>query len=59
MMEDEKKEYDELLKKVDDVEFVPEEKLEEMDFYELAYYMQTLNQVSKLGDDESREEDGE
>ena len=50
------KEYDELLKNIDEIELVPEEELENMDFYELAFYMQTLNQLSELNPEQKRGE---
>lgn len=56
MIED-NKEYEELLKKIDDIELVSEEQLKDMDFYELAYYMQTLNQISTLDNNNVKEED--
>ena len=45
---------DELLKKIDDIELVKEEDLKDLDFYELAYYMQNLNIIDSLN-----QEDGE
>lgn len=51
------KEYDELLKNIDEIELVPEEELENMDFYELAFYMQTLNQLSELNPEQKRGEE--
>ena len=48
------KKVDELLKKIDDIELVSEDELNDMDFYELAYYMQNLNIIDSLN-----QEDGE
>ena len=50
------KDIKELKEKVDNIELVPDEELKNMDFYELAYYMQTLNMIDDLLNDE---EDGE
>ena len=55
-MEDEK-ELKDILKKVDDTELVPNEDLKDMDFYQLAYYMQTLNAIDALGNEEDETED--
>lgn len=41
----------EFLKKIDNIELVSDEELAKMDFYELAFYMQSLNQISLLGED--------
>ena len=50
-MNDSDKKVDELLKKIDDVQLVSEKEFKNMDFYELAYYMQTLNQIDELADE--------
>ncbi len=55
MDEKEKLEYNDLLKKIDDVQLIPKEELDNMDFYDLCYYMQTLNQIDSLSDTESEE----
>ena len=47
-------EIEDLLKRIDDIELVKEEDLKDMDFYELAYYMQNLNIIDSLD-----QEDGE
>ena len=47
-------EIEELLKRINDIELVKEEDLKDMDFYELAYYMQNLNIIDSLD-----QEDGE
>ena len=45
---------EELLKKIDNTTLISDDELEKMDFYELAYYIQTLNQIEALGNvDES------
>ena len=52
-MNDNKK-MDELLQKIDNIPLISDDELENMDFYELSYYMQTLNQIDSLGiEDES------
>lgn len=51
MSENDKK-MDELLQKIDNIPLVPEKELDNMDFYELCYYMQNLNIIDTLdGDD--------
>ena len=55
MDEKDKLEYNELLKKIDDIQLIPKEELDNMDFYDLCYYMQTLNQIDSLSDTESEE----
>ncbi len=55
MDEKEKLEYNDLLKKIDDVQLIPKEELDNMDFYDLCYYMQTLNQIDSLSNTESEE----
>lgn len=51
MSENDKK-MDELLQKIDNIPLVPEKELDNMDFYELCYYMQNLNMIDTLdGDD--------
>ena len=39
------------LKEIDNVELLSDEMLKDMDFYELAFYMQSLNQISLLDND--------
>ena len=53
------KEMNELLGKIDDVELIPDSELENMDFYQLSYYMQTLNQIDALGNTELDGDDNE
>ena len=43
---------DELLTKIDNIDLIPDEELEKMDFFDLAYYMQTLNQIDALGNND-------
>lgn len=40
-----KEELEKFIKKIDDIEFIPDKLLKDMDFYQLAYYVQTLNNV--------------
>lgn len=47
---------DELLKKIDNIELIPENELKNMDFYDLAYYMQTLNIIDSLSQQEEGDE---
>lgn len=47
---------EELLKKIDNIELIPENELKNMDFYELAYYMQTLNIIDSLSQQEEGDE---
>ena len=46
------KEFDELLKKIDNIKLVSNDDLDKMDFYELCYYMQTLNQIDALANND-------
>ncbi len=55
MNEKDMNEYNDLLKKIDDVQLIPKEELDNMDFYDLCYYMQTLNQIDSLTSMESEE----
>ena len=55
-MKDEDKTIEDVLTKIDNIELVPEEELKNMDFYELAYYMQTLNMIDSIDDEESEGE---
>ena len=55
-MNDNDKEVENLLEKIDNIELIPDEELKNMDFYELSYYMQTLNMIDNLSNKES---DGE
>lgn len=46
---DEKK-YQKMLTQIDNIELIPDKEIKNMDFYELAYYMQTLNLIDSLQD---------
>ena len=48
-MNKEETELKDLLNQIDNVELIPDEELKNMDFYELAYYMQTLNAIDAIG----------
>jgi hypothetical protein len=52
-MSENEKEYNDLLKEIDNIPLIPDEDLDNMDFYELCYYMQSLNQLDALSKDES------
>lgn len=45
---EQKSDVNDLLEKIDGIELIPDEELEKMDFYQLAYYMQTLNMIDSL-----------
>ena len=47
-MEKEMKQAKELVKKIDNTELLSDEDLDKMDFYQLSYYLQTLNQIDSL-----------
>lgn len=56
-----KEELENFIKKIDDIEFIPDKLLKDMDFYQLAYYVQTLNNVENtfIEKEEKKEEKGE
>ncbi len=56
-----KEELDNFIKKIDDIEFIPDKLLKDMDFYQLAYYVQTLNNVENtfIEKENNKEEKGE
>ena len=56
-----KEEVEKFIKKIDDIEFIPDKLLKDMDFYQLAYYVQTLNNVENtfIEKEEKKEEKGE
>ncbi len=56
-MEENNKEMDELLTKIDNVKLIDEKELDNMNFYELCYYMQTLNVIDSLDGDDLEEGD--
>ena len=57
-MNESDKQIEELLQRIDKIPLVPDEELDNMDFYELSYYMQVLNTIDSL-DGEDLEESGE
>ena len=56
-MEENNKEMEELLTKIDNVKLIDEKELDNMNFYELCYYMQTLNVIDSLDGDDLEEGD--
>lgn len=54
-------ELENFIKKIDDIEFIPDKMLKDMDFYQLAYYVQTLNNVENtfVEKENTKEENGE
>lgn len=44
------KKYQKMLTQIDNIELIPNKEIKNMDFYELAYYMQTLNLIDSLQD---------
>lgn len=48
---------DDLLNKIDNVKLVDEKELDNMNFYELCYYMQNLNIIDSLDGDNLEEGD--
>ena len=54
-MNENDKQMDELLERIDNIPLVPEEELDNMDFYELCYYMQNLNILDTLDGDDVKE----
>ncbi len=54
-------ELENFIKKIDDIEFIPDKMLKDMDFYQLAYYVQTLNNVENtfIEKENNKEEKGE
>ena len=51
------KELNELLNKIDNIKLVSKDDLDKMDFYELCYYMQTLNTIDALANNDLVEEE--
>ena len=45
-----------ILNKIDSIELIPDEEVDKMDFYQLAFYMQTLNQIDALGNNNGGED---
>lgn len=56
-MEENDKNMEELLRKIDKTPLIDKEELDNMDFYELCYYMQTLNVIDSLDGDDLEEGD--
>ena len=56
-MNDNVKNIDDLLNKIDNVKLIDEKELDNMDFYELCYYMQNLNIIDSLDGDDQEEGD--
>ena len=54
-MNDDDKGMDELLEIIDNIQLIPEENLDNMDLYELCYYMQNLNLIDTLDGDDVKE----
>ena len=52
-MNDSDKNINKLLENIDNIPMLDDKDLKEMDFYELAYYVQSLNQLEDIVDDES------
>ena len=53
-------ELKDLLKKLDEKALIPDEMIDDMDFYQLAYYMQTLNALDSLSEENTEgDEDDE
>ena len=48
---------DNVLQEIDNTKLVSEEELDNMDFYELCYYMQNLNIIDTLDGDDVKEGD--
>ncbi len=49
------KEVNKILENIDNISMLDDEDLKKMDFYELAYYVQTLNQIDALANDDGSE----
>ena len=45
-------EFNKLLENIDNIPMLDDENLKNMDFYELAYYVQSLNQVEALANED-------
>ena len=45
-----------ILNKIDSIELISDEEVDKMDFYQLAFYMQTLNQIDALGSNNGGED---
>ena len=54
-MNDSDKEFNKVLENIDNIPMLDDEDLKKMDFYELAYYVQSLNQIESLANDDESE----
>lgn len=54
-MNENNKKLNELLETINNVELLSTDDLKEMDFYQLAYYMQTLNLLDSINEEEKKE----
>ena len=50
-MNESDKKIDEILDNIDKIPLVSSDELDNMDFYELCYYMQTLNMIDSIDED--------
>ncbi len=55
-MNNSENDFNKVLENIDNIPMLDDEDLKKMDFYELAYYVQTLNQIDALANDD--ESDG-
>ena len=54
-MSDNDKEFNKVLENIDNIPMLDDKDLKDMDFYELAYYVQSLNQIESLANDDESE----
>ncbi len=50
------KEINKILENIDNISMLDDEEMKKMDFYELAYYVQTLNRIESLANDDDSDE---
>lgn len=55
-MNNSENDFNKVLENIDNIPMLDDEDLKKMNFYELAYYVQTLNQIDALANDD--ESDG-
>lgn len=55
-MSDNNKEFNKVLENIDNIPMLDDKDLKDMDFYELAYYVQSLNQIESLANDDESED---
>ena len=55
-MSDNDKEFNKVLENIDNIPMLDDKDLKDMDFYELAYYVQSLNQIESLANDDESED---